>query len=140
MHRRGPAREYRQTIEFGVARQIHQDVDAVGADLLDQRIVRQLPDVAPRVGARAQTLGHRIRRPRTVANVLECSPVACAQDRLKEMSDRARAKVARKATRSFLSGPEPCSAGGAAVVAGLEIVRPFATARGTASGSIRSES
>ena len=61
LHGRGTARENRQPVGCRVSREIDEDVDPIGADQLDQRIVGQPPDIAPVIGVCAQAL--RLPRP-----------------------------------------------------------------------------
>jgi hypothetical protein len=101
LHGRGAAREHRQPAGRRVPREVDEDVDPIGADQLDHRIVGQLPDIAPLVRGRAQPLSHRVLSVKiAVQDIGECAAVAGAQDGFKEMRNGVRPKIARNETNA----------------------------------------
>ena len=57
LDRRGPARKDQQAVVGGVAREVEEDVDPVGADPLGERIVVQAGDFVPLARRRREPLG-----------------------------------------------------------------------------------
>jgi hypothetical protein len=55
------ARKHTEAVSAGVAGQIDQDIDAVGADLSGEAIVGPLRGVAPAIGDPLKLAGRRIR-------------------------------------------------------------------------------
>ena len=80
LDRRRLAREHAEAVSFGMAGQIDQDIDAIGADLLGQAIVAPLRGVAPAIGDLLEFLGRRIHLGRArVAHDLELIPVMAVE-------------------------------------------------------------
>ncbi len=75
--------------------EVDENINPIGADQIDQCIVRQLPDIAPGIRVCAQALGHRVLKMKiAVQNIRECGAVAGAQDGFKKMRHGVRSKIA----------------------------------------------
>src|SRR6185437_5125536 len=99
LHGCGTPREYRQTVAVRVPGEVHENIDAVGLDLLGERIVRELPHLPPDVRAGSEALGHGILMPRiAVEDILEGTTIARARDGLKKLRHRVRAEIAGNET------------------------------------------
>ena len=96
LHGCGTPRENYQPVGRSVSREIDENVDPVGTHQLDQCIVGQPPDIAPRIGICTQARGHPVLKVRiAVQHICKCAAIAGAQDRLEEVRHGVGSKIAR---------------------------------------------
>ncbi len=90
------ARKYAEAVSSGVAGQIDQDIDAIGANLCSEAIVGPLRGVTPAIGEPLKFACRPVHFRRTrVAHDLELCPVMVLQDRLENERGRMRVEVRR---------------------------------------------
>src|SRR3954451_8506915 len=94
------ARKHTEAVSAGMAGQIDQDIDAIGADLSGETIVGTLRGVAPAIGDPLKFAGSRIPfRSTRVAHDLELCPIIVLQDRLENERRRMCVKIRRDITQ-----------------------------------------
>ncbi|HEX7055358.1 MAG TPA: hypothetical protein VF211_15655 [Burkholderiales bacterium] len=112
LERRRPRGERPQAAALGVAGEVDQDVDAVAADLLRERAVRQVVHRLEAIGVPPDRLGDVVAAAQVrVADDLEARLVVLRDEVAHEVADRVAAQVGRQVGEAQPAGA-PCRDGG----------------------------